>query len=129
MMIRDYPIDRELSYEAGHGCTALKFLPYNEPIFEEHFPERSVYPGSMIMNSVLAAADAYLSRAKTGVLEAESCCAVPAWVKYRKAAEPGELLRIEVTEAKPASTGEGESLTFRVDEFFGGRCSATVHCR
>jgi 3-hydroxymyristoyl/3-hydroxydecanoyl-(acyl carrier protein) dehydratase len=116
MIIRDYPIDRELMFEAGQSFVTLKFLPFNEPIFQEHFAERSVYPGSMIMNSVLATADLYLMRTRSSV--SSEFAAVPLQVKYRKAAEPGELLRIELDAAGAA--GAGDSMTFKVTEFFGG---------
>mgnify|MGYP001390799945 CR=1 FL=1 len=115
MIIRDYPIDRELSFEEGHSLVTLKFLPFNEAIFQEHFPERSVYPGSMIMNSVLATAELYLSRTTTA--ESAELTAVPLQVKYRKAAEPGDLLRIELDAAGAKDAGDG--MSFKVTEYFG----------
>jgi 3-hydroxyacyl-[acyl-carrier-protein] dehydratase len=98
------PIDRELEFEEGRRMVAVKFLSRDEPIFEEHFPERSVYPGAMVLHSVFAAVERLQNR---------PCVLKTA--KFRKPALPGDLLRVEA-EVEP----EKGEIKFRVDEFFGG---------
>ncbi|MBK8233126.1 MAG: 3-hydroxyacyl-[acyl-carrier-protein] dehydratase FabZ [Candidatus Eisenbacteria bacterium] len=44
-------IDRVISVFPG-GCIALKHITFSDPSFVGHFPEKAVYPGSLLMESM-----------------------------------------------------------------------------
>ncbi len=49
-------IDKVLDYEEGEFLTAIKNVTYNEPCFQGHFPEWSVFPGVLIIEAMAQAA-------------------------------------------------------------------------
>ena len=61
-------IDRVRSYEAGKKIVCLKNITFNEPVFSGHFPEKSVFPGVMIVEA-LAQASGLLIYLSIGVHE------------------------------------------------------------
>lgn len=61
-------IDRVRSFESGKKIVAVKNISFNEPVFNGHFPEKSVFPGVMIVEA-LAQASGLLIYLTLGVHE------------------------------------------------------------
>jgi 3-hydroxyacyl-[acyl-carrier-protein] dehydratase len=49
-------IDRVEDYEAGKWLHGIKNVTVNEPVFTGHFPDYSIFPGVMILESLAQAA-------------------------------------------------------------------------
>ena len=49
-------VDKVLAYEPGESLTAIKNVTFNEPCFQGHFPERSIFPGVLIIEAMAQAA-------------------------------------------------------------------------
>ena len=49
-------VDKVLAYEPGEFLTAIKNVTFNEPCFQGHFPERSIFPGVLIIEAMAQAA-------------------------------------------------------------------------
>ncbi|WP_338553879.1 hypothetical protein [Paenibacillus sp. KS-LC4] len=111
MKIRSHSLDRVIELEPGRFITALKFLSYNEPIFNEHFPEREVYPGSMVLQSIFSAL-------KVAFQYEEAMDVLMEWelklINFKKMCEPGDLLKIELKRIEDA-----DKISFIVSEYFG----------
>lgn len=78
-------------------------VPASAPFFEDHFPRRPVFPGSLLMNF-------NLDLAQTLVRQAPSLAAGGPWVaagladmKLRDFAAPGDVLGLEATLGRPRS--------------------------
>ena len=48
-------VDRVLDYEAGKWLHAIKNVTFNEPVFQGHFPEYSIFPGVLILEAMAQA--------------------------------------------------------------------------
>ncbi len=48
-------IDRVLDYVPGESLHAIKNVTINEPIFTGHFPEKPIFPGVLILESMAQA--------------------------------------------------------------------------
>ncbi|MCR3754881.1 MAG: 3-hydroxy-acyl-[acyl-carrier-protein] dehydratase [Candidatus Westeberhardia cardiocondylae] len=48
-------IDRILNINPGKSLSALKNISYNEPYFQGHFPEKPMFPGVLIIESIAQA--------------------------------------------------------------------------
>ncbi len=90
-------IDRVEAIEPDRSIVAIKAVSINEPFFAGHFPGRPIMPGVLIVEAMAQAA---------GVLAVESLGLAGSGklvyfmaideAKFRKAVEPGVLLRLEV---------------------------------
>lgn len=45
-------VDRVLDVEAGKNIIGVKNISINEPVFQGHFPDKAVFPGVMIVESM-----------------------------------------------------------------------------
>lgn len=45
-------IDRVIELQEGQSVVAVKNITINEPCFQGHFPERPIYPGVLILESM-----------------------------------------------------------------------------
>lgn len=45
-------IDRVVELQEGQSVVAIKNITINEPCFQGHFPERPIYPGVLILESM-----------------------------------------------------------------------------
>ena len=45
-------VDKVLDYEPGKYITTIKNVTYNEPCFQGHFPEISIFPGVLIIEAM-----------------------------------------------------------------------------
>ncbi len=48
-------VDRVLDYEPGKWLHAIKNITFNEPVFQGHFPEYSIFPGVLILEAMAQA--------------------------------------------------------------------------
>ncbi|QLB21607.1 3-hydroxyacyl-[acyl-carrier-protein] dehydratase FabZ [Vespertiliibacter pulmonis] len=48
-------VDRVLDFEEGKWLTAIKNVSVNEPCFTGHFPEKPIFPGVLILESLAQA--------------------------------------------------------------------------
>lgn len=48
-------IDRVLDYEPGKWLHGIKNVTFNEPVFQGHFPEYSIFPGVLILEAMAQA--------------------------------------------------------------------------
>lgn len=89
-------VDRVVEYEPGKRIVGLKAVTMNEPFFQGHFPGTPVMPGVLQLEAM----------AQTGAVmlmlnEEAGSKRLPYFmsmdrVKFRRAVEPGEMMRIEV---------------------------------
>ena len=45
-------LDKVKEIEIGKSCNAIKNVTYNESLFQGHFPQRSIYPGVLIIEAL-----------------------------------------------------------------------------
>jgi len=89
-------VDRVIEYEAGKRIVGLKAVTMNEPFFQGHFPGTPVLPGVLQLEAM----------AQTGAImlmlhEEPGSKRLPYFmsmdrVKFRRAVEPGDMMRIEI---------------------------------
>jgi len=89
-------VDRVVELETGKRIVALKAVTMNEPFFPGHFPGRPVLPGVLQLEAMAQAGAILLM-----LNEEPGSKRLPFFmsmdkVKFRRAVEPGEMLRIEV---------------------------------
>jgi 3-hydroxymyristoyl/3-hydroxydecanoyl-(acyl carrier protein) dehydratase len=97
--VRDFPIDQIVSIETD-SIIVHKFIPFNESIFDSHFVDMPIYPGSLILNSVIAGCQhfcKYYMPTKNIELDKVKKC----FFKYP--CFPGDVLEIEnkIIESQP----------------------------
>src|SRR6476661_8569431 len=116
-----YPIllvDRVLHVELGKSIRTIKNVTINEPFFTGHFPHRPVMPGVLILEAMAPAA-ALLSFCTEDVEPDDKTVYDYARIdgaRFKRAVEPIEQLRIEVTlERSRAGIFKFKGVT-RVDE-------------
>ncbi len=88
---RDYPIDKIVDMEKNKSINVLKFISYNEEIFKEHFINNPIYPGSLILNSILSAIELLVKNSED--FEGFSLMCINK-TNFRKPCKPGDLLEI-----------------------------------
>lgn len=93
MIYDDNPIDREYDYKENDYITCLKFLPKNEFIFREHFPEQSIYPASMIINSVMATLERFFEK-NNEIINTENI--ILKKCIFKRKCSDGEILKIMI---------------------------------
>jgi len=92
-------VDRVIELEPGHRVVAIKNVTANEPQFTGHFPDRPIMPGVLMVEALAQAAGvAVLAlpeyRGKFALFAGIDDC------RFRRAALPGDTLRLEVTVEK-----------------------------
>ena len=90
-------VDRVEEIVLDRSIAAIKAVTINEPFFQGHFPGRPIMPGVLIVEALAQAAGilAVESLGLTGSGKLVYFMAIDA-AKFRKAVEPGVLLRLEV---------------------------------
>lgn len=48
-------VDKVVGYEPGKHLHAIKNVTFNEPVFTGHFPQRSIFPGVLILEALAQA--------------------------------------------------------------------------
>ena len=91
-------IDRVLDYEPGKTLTAIKNITFNEPIFTGHFPQKPIYPGVLILES-LTQATGMLAFRTVGKVPDEGSLYYFVGVdkaRFKRPVEPGDQLQLDV---------------------------------
>ncbi len=94
-------VDRILEMEPGTRIVGIKNVTYNEPFFQGHFPGKPVMPGVLICEAMaqVGAILAHSSSMLTGEGKVFMLTGLDR-VKIKRAVEPGDQLRLELTSVK-----------------------------
>jgi len=94
-------VDRILEMETGTRIVGIKNVTYNEPFFQGHFPGKPVMPGVLICEAMaqVGAILAHSSSLLTGEGKVFMLTGLDR-VKIKRAVEPGDQLRLELTSVK-----------------------------
>jgi beta-hydroxyacyl-ACP dehydratase FabZ len=94
-------VDRILEMEPGTRIVGIKNVTYNEPFFQGHFPGKPVMPGVLICEALaqVGAILAHSSSMLTGEGKVFMLTGLDR-VKIKRAVEPGDQLRLELTSVK-----------------------------
>jgi 3-hydroxyacyl-[acyl-carrier-protein] dehydratase len=89
----------------GTKVIALKNLSYNEPFFQGHFPQFSIFPGVLMIEAMAQASSfaiyPYLEKELEGKTADFECILIGVdAVRFRKPMVPGDSIRIESTVTK-----------------------------
>lgn len=88
-------VDRVTELSAGERIVALKSVSANEPFFQGHFPQFSVMPGVLILESLAQAGAIMMLAGSSGDDGSLPFFAGADKVKFRRQVVPGDLLRLE----------------------------------
>jgi 3-hydroxymyristoyl/3-hydroxydecanoyl-(acyl carrier protein) dehydratase len=102
-LVRDYPFDRIVE-QTGDLLCVERFVACADPIFNEHFPERPVLPGSYVLGTAVAAAGVLWGVAgyRAGIMR----------TVFLRPAGPGDSLHVTVRRMARADEAHGTA-TFR----------------
>lgn len=93
-------IDRVIGYEKGQWLKAIKNITANEPCFTGHFPEKPIFPGVLILES-LAQASGVLACLTNGKLEDELYYfASIDNARFKRPVLPGDQMVLNITYLK-----------------------------
>ena len=108
-------VDSILELETGARAVGLKNITMSEDFLADHFPDRPIMPGVLILESLVQLADWVVRDAsgfdKIGVVAAFDR------IKFRRVARPGDQLRLEVgLSSSDAGTHEFKGKAWTGDE-------------
>jgi UDP-3-O-[3-hydroxymyristoyl] N-acetylglucosamine deacetylase / 3-hydroxyacyl-[acyl-carrier-protein] dehydratase len=89
-------VDRVIEMDPGKRIVALKAVTMNEPFFPGHFPGRPVLPGVLQLEAMAQAGAILLMLNEEAGSKRLPFFMSMDKVKFRRAVEPGEMLRIEI---------------------------------
>jgi len=94
-------VDRILEMEPGTRIVGIKNVTYNENFFQGHFPGKPVMPGVLICEA-MAQVGAILAHASSTKEEKNKVFMLTGLdrIKIKRAVEPGDQLRLELTSVK-----------------------------
>ncbi len=94
-------VDRILEWEPVIRIVGIKNVTYNEPFFQGHFPGKPVMPGVLICEAMaqVGAILAHSSSLLTGEGKVFMLTGLDR-VKIKRAVQPGDQLRLELTSVK-----------------------------
>jgi len=94
-------VDRILEMEPGTRIVGIKNVTYNEPFFQGHFPGKPVMPGVLICEA-MAQVGAILAHSSRLLTEEGKVFMLTGLdrIKIKRAVEPGDQLRLELTSVK-----------------------------
>ncbi len=94
-------VDRVVEIVADQKIVGVKNVSFNEPFFQGHFPERPVMPGVLICEAMAQVA-AILAHTARGDTEGDKVFVLTGLdhVKFKRTVEPGDQLRLEITNLK-----------------------------
>ncbi len=108
------------SAKVGGRVVALKNVTFNEPYFQGHFPELSIVPGVLLIETMAQAASfalyPYYEDALKSVQDSFQCILVGVDnARFRKPVEPGDTLIADVTVTKCRGKIWAFGCTLKVD--------------
>lgn len=88
-------IDRILEYEKGKSLRALKNLSLAEEYLQDHFPQKPVMPGVMMLESLIQAG-AWLARLTNDFKYSVVILQEAKTIRYGKFVNPGDPLEVDI---------------------------------
>lgn len=95
-------VDKVMAYKPYDSLTAIKSITYNEPCLQGHFPQKTIYPGVLIIESMAQAA-ALLGCISFEELPPQSHESFLYYlvgvdkVRFKKSVYPGEHITLQAT--------------------------------
>src|SRR5947209_8121294 len=87
-------VDSILELETGSRAVGVKNVAMSEDFLADHFPDRPIMPGALILESLVQLAD-WVVREATGFEQLGILTGVDR-IKFRRVTRPGDQLRLEV---------------------------------
>ena len=89
-------IDRVIEFKQGESLTGIKNVPFNEPYFQGHFPQRPVMPGVLILEAMAHATGQLAFRTLGNTADRETLYFLVGMnkVRFKQPVEPGDQLLI-----------------------------------
>jgi 3-hydroxyacyl-[acyl-carrier-protein] dehydratase len=119
--VRFLLIDSILELDPGARAVGIKNVTMTEDFLADHFPDRPIMPGVLILESLVQLADWIIRDAsdfdKIGVATGFDR------IKFRRVARPGDQLRLEVD----LSASDGGTHEFRGKAYSGDEIAASAH--
>ncbi len=94
-----YPIllvDRILEMDDG-SVLAEKLISVNEPVLQGHFPDRPIFPGVLVLESLVQTACVWAKRMRGGFDGLEPMLVGIDGARFRRPVVPGDVLQLDVT--------------------------------
>ncbi len=94
-----YPIllvDRILEMDDG-SVLAEKLISVNEPVLQGHFPDRPIFPGVLVLESLVQTACVWAKRMRGGFDSLEPMLVGIDGARFRRPVVPGDVLQLDVT--------------------------------
>lgn len=113
-------VDAILELEPGVSAVGLKNVAMAEEYFADHFPERPVMPGALILEALVQLAD-WVIRDASDFAHLGMACGFDR-IKFRRMVRPGDQLRLEVKLAG----SDGAQHEFAAKAFNAGELSASA---
>ena len=90
-------IDRIIDIDRDESAIGIKYVTYNEPIFQGHFPEKPVFPGVLIIEGMAQTAGAIViaNDAVDGAKNIVLMLTIDK-AKFRKPAGPGDQIEYHI---------------------------------
>jgi 3-hydroxyacyl-[acyl-carrier-protein] dehydratase len=119
--VRFLLVDSILELETGARAVGLKNISMSEDFLADHFPDRPIMPGVLIVESLVQLADWVIRDAsdfdKIGMATGFDR------IKFRRVARPGDQLRLEVG----LSSSDGGTHEFRGKAYGGDQLAASAN--
>jgi 3-hydroxyacyl-[acyl-carrier-protein] dehydratase len=118
--VRFLLVDSIVELEPGSRAVGLKNVAMSEDFLADHFPERPIMPGALVLESLVQLAD-WVIRESTSF---EKIGIVTAFdrIKFRRVTRPGDQLRLEVA----LSGSENGAHAFKAKAFSGDALAASA---
>jgi 3-hydroxyacyl-[acyl-carrier-protein] dehydratase len=118
--VRFLLVDSIVELEPGLGAVGLKNVAMSEDFLADHFPERPIMPGALILEALVQLADWVIRDAtsfeKIGIVTAFDR------IKFRRVTRPGDQLRLEVS----LTGSENGSHAFKAKAYTDGAVAASA---
>lgn len=90
-------VDRVLDYQPGKWLHAIKNVSINEPVFNGHFPDLSIFPGVLILEALAQATGILGFRSKESTDENEMYLfASIDKARFKRPVVPGDTMHLHV---------------------------------
>ncbi len=103
LLPHSYPfllIDRVIEVDKDKRIVCIKNVTFNEPYFQGHFPNRPIMPGVLMLESMAQAAGVIVFNSPPEYHGLDVLFLGIDRVRFRKAVEPGDQLRVEIETLK-----------------------------
>ncbi|MCX5781980.1 MAG: 3-hydroxyacyl-ACP dehydratase FabZ [Elusimicrobia bacterium] len=109
-------IDRIISIEEGKKVVGIKNVTANEKLFLGHFPDKAVFPGSMIIEASAQVSTFLFYENKKPLKKLDFYLGVVKDMRFYKLVVPGDQLRIEAKSIRLVENSADVEVTVFVKE-------------